>query len=156
MFSRDFSSCERSRREGSGRPDPGGLTSSNYTITYVDGTLGVTPAALTITALNATKVYGQANPAFSVSFAGFVNRATLAEALSVADRLFTIVVEPQQRDWQAVRQERWNAPDRARLSLDIVKRKITFGGRVIFEDARRISRGQAARSRLAPDADRAH
>ena len=34
-----------------------GLT--NYTITYVNGTLTVNPVALTITANNATKVYGQ-------------------------------------------------------------------------------------------------
>jgi hypothetical protein len=38
---------------------------SNYTISYVDGLLTVNPAALTITANNATKTYGQA-----LSFAG--------------------------------------------------------------------------------------
>ncbi len=32
---------------------------SNYTITYVNGTLTVNPAALTITANNASKTYGQ-------------------------------------------------------------------------------------------------
>ena len=37
----------------------GTFTPSNYTITYVNGWLTVTPAPLTITALNATKVYGQ-------------------------------------------------------------------------------------------------
>jgi hypothetical protein len=52
---------------------PSGLTSSNYTITFVDGTLGVTPAPLTVTANNASKTYGQNNPAFSVSYSGFVN-----------------------------------------------------------------------------------
>jgi hypothetical protein len=37
----------------------GTFTPSNYTITYVNGSLTVTPAPLTITALDATKVYGQ-------------------------------------------------------------------------------------------------
>jgi filamentous hemagglutinin family protein len=37
----------------------GTFTPSNYTITYVNGWLTVTPAPLTVTATNATKVYGQ-------------------------------------------------------------------------------------------------
>ena len=36
-----------------------GTDSRNYTITYVNGTLTVNPAALTITANNASKTYGQ-------------------------------------------------------------------------------------------------
>ena len=36
--------------------------SSNYTITYASGTLTVNPAALTITANNATKTYGRRRP----------------------------------------------------------------------------------------------
>jgi hypothetical protein len=50
-----------------------GAASANYTISYTDGTLTVTQAALTITASNATKTYGTANPALSVTYAGFVN-----------------------------------------------------------------------------------
>ncbi|HEV7221543.1 MAG TPA: MBG domain-containing protein, partial [Pirellulales bacterium] len=52
---------------------PSGLTSSNYAITFKDGTLTVTPAALTVTADNASKVYGSANPAFTANYQGFVN-----------------------------------------------------------------------------------
>ena len=37
----------------------GTFTPSNYTITYVNGALAVTPAPLTITAMDASKVYGQ-------------------------------------------------------------------------------------------------
>jgi hypothetical protein len=55
---------------------PSGLTATNYTITFVNGTLTITPAPLTVTANNATKVYGQANPAFTVSYYGFVNGDT--------------------------------------------------------------------------------
>ena len=50
-----------------------GAVDANYTISYVAGTLAVTPAALTITANSLSKVYGQANPALSVSYSGFVN-----------------------------------------------------------------------------------
>jgi probable HAF family extracellular repeat protein len=52
---------------------PGGVSSANYTVSFVEGTLTVTRAALTVTAQNATKVYGEANPAFSATIAGFVN-----------------------------------------------------------------------------------
>ncbi len=44
----------------------------NYTITYTNGNLSVTPAPLTITAATAFKVYGQANPAFDSTYSGFV------------------------------------------------------------------------------------
>jgi len=52
--------------------------SANYAITYVNGTLTVTPAALTITANNFSKFYGAANPAFTASYSGFVNGDTQA------------------------------------------------------------------------------
>ena len=53
-----------------------GLSSTNYTITYVNGTLTVTPAPLTVAVNAATKVYSQPNPAFSVSYIGLVNGDT--------------------------------------------------------------------------------
>jgi hypothetical protein len=52
---------------------PSGLSSSNYTLQYVAGQLGVTAAPLTVTANNATRLFGQVNPAFSASYGGFVN-----------------------------------------------------------------------------------
>src|SRR5207237_5089118 len=51
---------------------------TNYTIGYVNGTLTVTPAVLTITAKNETRAYGAANPAFAATIAGFVNGETAA------------------------------------------------------------------------------
>jgi hypothetical protein len=51
---------------------------ANYTISYVPGTLTVTPAALTITAQDKTKTYGAANPPLTVSYSGFVNGDTAA------------------------------------------------------------------------------
>jgi hypothetical protein len=50
-----------------------GAASANYTISYVAGTLSVTPAPLTITANNATTVYGSAAPALTATYTGFVN-----------------------------------------------------------------------------------
>ena len=65
-----------------------GRTSTNYAITYAAGNLTVTPAALTITANNVTRVYGATDPALGVSYSGFVNGETssvLGGTLSVVD-----------------------------------------------------------------------
>jgi predicted outer membrane repeat protein len=56
----------------------GGAADSNYTISYVAGSLTVTPAALTITANDQTKVYGAALPTLTASYSGFVNGDTPA------------------------------------------------------------------------------
>jgi gliding motility-associated-like protein len=50
-----------------------GAVATNYTLSYVAGSLSVTPATLTITADNKSKVYGQTNPALTVSYSGFIN-----------------------------------------------------------------------------------
>ncbi|MFN0119777.1 MAG: MBG domain-containing protein, partial [Blastocatellia bacterium] len=57
---------------------PTGLTSGNYDITFTDGALHVTTQTLTITAENKTKVYGAANPAFTVTYSGFSGNDTAA------------------------------------------------------------------------------
>ncbi len=46
---------------------------ANYTISYANGTLTVTPATVTVTANDTNRVYGAANPAFTVFYTGFVN-----------------------------------------------------------------------------------
>ena len=51
---------------------PAGLSSTNYAITFVAGTLTVTPAALTVTTDPSSKVYGAPLPSFTVSYSGFV------------------------------------------------------------------------------------
>src|SRR6185369_13434014 len=60
---------------------PKGLTSSNYDIHFVDGTLDIGKASLSVTVDSDdstaaidhfTKTYGDANPAFGVRYAGFV------------------------------------------------------------------------------------
>jgi hypothetical protein len=55
-----------------------GAVDPNYTISYVNGTLAVTPAPLTITASSATMVYGAAVPAITPSYKGWVNSDTEA------------------------------------------------------------------------------
>lgn len=51
---------------------PSGLASGNYAITFRRGILTIDPAALTVTALDASRTYGTENPAFSARFDGFV------------------------------------------------------------------------------------
>src|SRR5262249_26298149 len=55
---------------------------SDYSISYVSGTLTITPAALTITADNQAKVYGAALPTLTASYSGFVNGDTVASLSS--------------------------------------------------------------------------
>ena len=50
----------------------------NYTISYVNGTLTVNPATLTVSANNTNRIYGAVNPTFTASFTGFVNGDTMA------------------------------------------------------------------------------
>src|SRR5262249_6259056 len=50
----------------------------DYTITFTGANLSVTPAPLTITAGNASKVYGAPVPPLTVSYSGFVNGDTAA------------------------------------------------------------------------------
>ena len=56
----------------------GAAADSDYTITYVAGSLTVTTAPLTITADNQTKVYGAAVPTLTASYSGFVDGDTAA------------------------------------------------------------------------------
>jgi hypothetical protein len=56
----------------------GGAVDPNYSITYVAGTLAVTPVLLTVTANNASRLYGAADPSFTASYSGFVGTDTSA------------------------------------------------------------------------------
>ena len=58
---------------------PGSATNPNYTYTYVPGTLTVNPAALTITANNASALFNDPIPTFSASYAGLVNGDTAGD-----------------------------------------------------------------------------
>src|SRR5206468_1140188 len=58
--------------------DLGTLTSANYSFTFVNGTLTVKTATLTVTADSKSRGYGDANPALTASYSGFKNGETLA------------------------------------------------------------------------------
>ncbi|MES2279444.1 MAG: MBG domain-containing protein [Bacteroidota bacterium] len=55
-----------------------GAASANYNISYTAGTLIINNSTLTITATNAGKTYGAANPALAFTYSGFVNGDTPA------------------------------------------------------------------------------
>ena len=57
---------------------PNGLTSANYTITFNTGSLGITKAALSVTADAKSKTFGTTDPVFTAAYAGFVNSETPA------------------------------------------------------------------------------
>jgi hypothetical protein len=57
----------------------GGPSYPDYTISYITGTLNVTPVSLTITADNKSKVYGDPLPQLTFSVAGFVNGNTAVQ-----------------------------------------------------------------------------
>ncbi|MDO9412628.1 MAG: MBG domain-containing protein [Pseudolabrys sp.] len=51
---------------------------SNYDINYTGNAMTITPAALTVTADNLTKVYGQSDPSLTYTYAGLTNGDTSA------------------------------------------------------------------------------
>ena len=63
-------------------PTVSGSAAGNYNITTTNGTLTVTTAALTVTANNASRVYGTANPTFTGTITGLVNGDTVTATYS--------------------------------------------------------------------------
>ena len=52
---------------------PAGAADLNYSITFSNALLSVTPAALFVTANNTNRAYGETNPIFTATITGFVN-----------------------------------------------------------------------------------
>ena len=81
---------------------PFGATAANYLLAYVPGTLTINPAALTITANSASRLYGTGNPVFGASYAGFVNGdtsavlsgLTIASAATAASNVGSYAITP--------------------------------------------------------------
>ena len=65
-------------------PTVSGLAAGNYNITIAGGTLTVTAAPLTVTANNASRAYGIANPTFTGAITGLVNGDTVNATYSTA------------------------------------------------------------------------
>ena len=61
-----------------------GVSAANYSFTSVAGALTVTPATLTVTAENKSKVYGSANPPLTYVISGFQNGETDAVVTGTA------------------------------------------------------------------------
>jgi MBG domain (YGX type)/Bacterial Ig-like domain (group 3)/FG-GAP-like repeat len=73
-------------------PTVGTLASTNYTFTFVAGTLTVGPAVLTVTANSLSKAYGAANPALTYTMTGFINGDTQASSTTGAPSITTTAV----------------------------------------------------------------
>ena len=56
-----------------------GVDDGNYTVTYVAGKLAITPAVATVTAPDATRTYGAANPTLVPAVSGLVDGDTAAD-----------------------------------------------------------------------------
>ena len=56
----------------------GTLSATNYSFSFVKGTLAVNKAVLVVTGQNVSRVYGVSNPVFSATYTGFVNSDTPA------------------------------------------------------------------------------
>jgi len=63
---------------------PSGLTAANYALTFVDGTLNVTAAALVATADNQTKLYGAALPTLTGTLTGVQNGDAITASFTTA------------------------------------------------------------------------
>ena len=81
--------------------DAGGKL-SNYSVTSTNGTLTVAPASLTVAAANATRGYGDPNPAFTGTIAGIKNgdniTATFASAAAASSPVGTFAIVPSLLD----------------------------------------------------------
>ncbi len=79
-------------------PTVSGAAIGNYTVTTTNGVLSVTPATLTVTANNATRGYGVANPAFTGTTTGLLNgdivTTTFATAAVVNSPVGTYPIVP--------------------------------------------------------------
>lgn len=79
-------------------PITASITSGNYTLSATQGTLTVTGALLAVTANNATRVYGTANPVFNGSVAGQQNgdafTASYATTATITSPVNTYAIVP--------------------------------------------------------------
>jgi hypothetical protein len=73
--------------------DPG-LKLANYTVNPNNGTLTVTQASLTVTAGNASRLYGDPNPPFSGTITGLKNSDNITATISGADPTTAIGTYP--------------------------------------------------------------
>lgn len=63
--------------------------SNNYILDYVGANFSITPKALTVTAENKTKIYGEVNPELTMTYDGLVNGETALSPLPVITTVAT-------------------------------------------------------------------
>jgi|GEM_PF-5572814 len=61
-----------------------GAAAANYTATYTNGTLTITPAPLSVTVVNASRLYGTLNPVFTGAVVGVLNGDAITASYSSA------------------------------------------------------------------------
>ena len=69
----------------------GTLKSTDYTFSFQPGTLTVTPALLTVAAVDATRAYGISNPTLPYTLTGFANGETAATGGVTGSPLFSTI-----------------------------------------------------------------
>lgn len=89
-----MSSVQASSPVGSYTLTPAAAVDPNYTISYVAGNLGVTPAPLVIRATNQAKTYGDNAPALSWTSVGLVNGDTQATVFTAPNSAPTCTTVP--------------------------------------------------------------
>ena len=67
---------------------------ANYNVTLVNGTLTINPAPLSVTADNATRVYGDPNPAFTGTITGLKNGDNITFSATSADATAAVGTYP--------------------------------------------------------------
>ena len=88
VFSCKYDTADAAKRKPDNYPIvPGGLTSNNYEISYVNGNLEVISANLVIVIDDKTVTYGDAAPEYTYHYEGFV----YGEDISVMDKPGTVV-----------------------------------------------------------------
>ena len=63
---------------------PGGITADNYAVTYINGTLTINKALVTVTAVDTARCYGIANPVFRITYSGLAGNETESVFTSAA------------------------------------------------------------------------
>ena len=67
---------------------------TNYAVTLSNGTLTITPAPLSVTAANASRVYGDPNPAFTGTITGLLNGDNITATYSSVDATAAVGTYP--------------------------------------------------------------
>ena len=114
----------------------GDAAQGNYSVSYVAGTLTIEPKAVTVTADNKTKTYGETDPALSVTIAGLVNGDTesvisytisRAEGEAAGDYIITPTGEDSQGNYTVTYPTGTLTINKADLTATADNMSVTYG-----------------------------